>query len=174
MQQMGMEEFTSYDNSGLAPAAQEPVAGMDMGLRLPVFDLDIVPEKRTSYTRMAQNELAIQFYNLGFFRPDLTDQALAVLDMMDFDGKDAVQQKSALNGTMAQQLAMYQQMALSLALKYEPQMAEGLAAQITQGTGMTSTPQAMGSMLDTSSMEGGEDTRVAKARRNSQEATQPE
>lgn len=169
---MGMEEFVSYDNSGIAPVQQAPVAGMDMGLRLPIFDLDIVPEKKTAYTRMAQNELAIQFYNLGFFRPDLTDQALAVLEMMDFDGKDDVEQRIALNGTMAQQLALYQQMALTLAQKYEPEMAEGLANQIMQGTGMNATPQAMGSMMETGTRTG-EDTRVARSREAAQEATQP-
>lgn len=172
--QMGMERYISYSNEGLQPQQQEPVAGMDMGLRLPVFDLDVVPEKRTSYTKMAQNELAIQLYNLGFFRPDLVDQALAVLDMMDFDDKDQVEQRISLNGTMAQQLAMYQQLALSLAQKYEPQMAEGLANNILQGTGMATTPQAAGS-VQTSQPEvrPGEDSRVARSRQAAQEATQP-
>lgn len=170
---MGMEQFVQYNNEGLAPVQQAPVGGVDMGMRLPVFDLDIIPEKKTAYTRMAQNELALQFYNLGFFRPDLTDQALATLEMMDFDGKTDVEQRIALNGTMAQQLALYQQMALSLAMKYEPEMAEGLAAQITQGTGMTQTPMAAGSMMDTGLTDTGEGSRMARARQNSQEATQP-
>ena len=170
--QMGIEQFVQYSNEGLAPVQQEPIAGQDMGMRLPIFDLDIVPEKRTSYTRMAQNELAIQLYNLGFYRPDLVDQALATLDMMDFDDKEQVEQRIALNGTLAQKLARYQQLALMLAMKYEPKMAEGLAAEITQGTGMNATPQAMGSMMNVDT-SGGEDTRVHKAREASQEATQP-
>lgn len=56
----------------------------------PVYDIEVVPEKRTDYTRLAQNELALQFYNSGFFRPELAPQALQAIDMMEFDGKDRV------------------------------------------------------------------------------------
>ena len=36
---------------------------------------------------MEQNELAINFYNMGLFNPQMSDQALACLDIMDFDHK---------------------------------------------------------------------------------------
>ena len=39
---------------------------------------------------MSQNELALQFYNAGFFDPGNAAQALACLEMMDFDGKSMV------------------------------------------------------------------------------------
>ena len=58
---------------------------------------------------------------------------LAALEMMDFGGREAPAQRIAESGTLQQQLAMYQQMALMLAAKYEPQMAEGLAGQIGAG-----------------------------------------
>lgn len=59
---------------------------------------------------MAQNELALQFYQLGFFNPNVTDQALACLDMMDFDRKSFVVDKLQQNGTMMQTMMMLAQM----------------------------------------------------------------
>ena len=37
---------------------------------------------------MSQNELALQFYNAGFFNPQRADQALSCLQMMDFPHKE--------------------------------------------------------------------------------------
>ena len=51
------------------------------------FDVEITAQKQSPYTKMAQNELALQFYSAGFFNPQMADQALACLDMMDFPRK---------------------------------------------------------------------------------------
>ena len=58
---------------------------------------------------MAQNELAMQFFQLGFFNPQMTDQTLMCLDMMQFDGKDGLMQKIAQNGQMFQILQLVEQ-----------------------------------------------------------------
>ena len=81
----GVETFTAYANRGLKP--QDMGGGM---LRLPVFDIRVVPQKRSAYTKMAVNDLALQLFSLGFFRADMADQALRCLTVMDFDGKDAL------------------------------------------------------------------------------------
>jgi hypothetical protein len=57
---------------------------------------------------MEQNELAINFYNMGLFNPQMSDQALACLDIMDFDHKDKVIEKVQANGTMFEQLQQMQ------------------------------------------------------------------
>jgi hypothetical protein len=49
---------------------------------------------------MAQNELALQFYNAGFFSPQNADMAVAALEMMDFTGKDKIITKISQNGTL--------------------------------------------------------------------------
>ena len=49
---------------------------------------------------------------MGFFNPELSDQALVCVDMMDFEGKDAVMQKISQNGTL---LKMVQQMQVQMA-----------------------------------------------------------
>lgn len=131
--QLGREQFIEYTNSGLQMQALGNLPGGEMAYRKPVFDIRVEAEKANPYTKVSQNELALQFFNQGFFNPQLSDQALAALEMMDFGGREALMQRIAENGTLQQQLAMYQQMALTLAAKYEPQMAEGLAGQIGAG-----------------------------------------
>ena len=84
----GAEEFVCFDNSALQPQPYGEAFGQNMGLRLPVFDIKITAQKRNSYTRMTQNELALQFFQLGFFDPQRSDQAMQCLEMMEFEGKD--------------------------------------------------------------------------------------
>ena len=82
--------------------------GVDMGYRLPVFDIAVASEKASPYSRLSQNEMAMSFYSAGFFNPQLADQALACLEMMDFDRKDQVVQRIQQNAMayQAQQMAM--------------------------------------------------------------------
>ena len=83
----GQQEFISYDNSGIQPQDQGQSMGVDMGLRVPLFDVAISSEKASPYSRLSQNEMAMNFYSAGFFKPELADQALACMELMDFDGK---------------------------------------------------------------------------------------
>lgn len=131
----GQEEFVEFSNEGIRPQHQGMMMGEDMGYRLPVFDVEVSTEKMTAYTKIAQNELALQMYNLGFFNPEQADQALTVLDIMDFDHKDLIEDKIRKNQTMQQQLAMYQQLALQQSMELAKftgrgDMVEALAAQI--------------------------------------------
>ena len=70
--EQGQQEYTQYTNDGLQPQFQGNDFGQDMGYRLPVFDIEVKAEKENAYTQLSQNELALQFYNLGFFNPEMT------------------------------------------------------------------------------------------------------
>lgn len=164
------EEFVAYDNSSLKGQPQMTM-GMDMGLRLPEFDIDVTSEKANPYKKMEINDLALNFYNLGFFNPQMTDQALACLNMMDFQKKDEVVQKISENGTLQEMLLMYQQMALQLATKYEPQLAEQMAMQI-MGQGGQPMPQMMGQQVESVSPEEKEHPFVERARGQARASTQ--
>jgi hypothetical protein len=166
----GMQaQFVSYDNSGLKPQPQMTM-GMDMGLRLPEFDIEVTSEKANPYKRAEYNELALSFYNAGFFSPQMTDQALACLSMMDFSKKDEVMQKISENGTLQEMLLMYQQMALQLASKYDPALAEQIATQIMTQGGQP-IPQKVGA--EATEVGGKEEhPYVEKARSNARESTQ--
>ena len=79
---------------------------------------------------MAQNDLALQFYNAGFFNPQMADQALACLDMMDFDRKEFIMQKISQNGGMYQQMMMMQQQMMQLGAMVDQMRG---STEITQG-----------------------------------------
>ena len=110
MGENGVARFVQYSNQGIVPQAQGMDFGMDMGMRIPLFDIEVTAQKQSPYSKMSQNELALQFYSAGFFNPAMADQALVCLDMMDFDRKEFVMQKISQNGGMLQQMMMLAQM----------------------------------------------------------------
>ena len=61
--------------------------------RKPVYDIVIKPQKRSPYSKLAQNELAKEMYNMGFFNPQLAEQSMTALELMDFDGIELVKEK---------------------------------------------------------------------------------
>lgn len=172
--QYGAEHFIKYDNQRLQAQSQGNDFGIDMGYRLPVFDIKVSAQKRNMYTQVTQNELALQFFQLGFFNPQMTDQALMTMDMMEFEGKDGLMQKISQNGTMFQKLVQYMQLALMLARSARPDMVEGLSNDIMQtvGGGMPSASGIVGSNTLANMAFPEEDTRTANARERSRAASQ--
>ena len=134
--QMGIDKYIQFQNTGMQPQPIEAIGGQDMGYRLPVYDISIEPQKKSRYTQVAQNELAKELFGMRLFEPQMADQALMVLEMMDFEGKDKLMQRIAEQGTMYQTMLMWQQFGLTMAQQYRPDMVPGLAQQITsQQTG---------------------------------------
>lgn len=130
----GTQKFVQFSNAGIAPQSQGGNEfGVDMGVRIPLFDVEVTSQKQSPYSKLSQNELALQFYGAGFFNPQLADQALACLDMMDFDRKDFVTQKIAQNGGLFQQMLMMQQQMLMLAQMVDQDRGTNLADQIAAG-----------------------------------------
>lgn len=178
--QRGAEEYISYTNAQLQAQYQGSIGDIDLGFRLPVFDIKVSAQKKNVYTKVAQNELALQFFQLGFFNPQLSDQALACIEMMDFDDKDKISQMIAQNGTMYQQLLLYQQLALSLAQAIgRTDIVQGLASQITGQpvetfTGSGEKAANLSQSDNISGIESEEHTRVKAAREQSNKASQPE
>lgn len=175
--QYGAEQYVSYSNAGIAPQFQGTDFGQSMGYRLPAFDIKVSAQKKSTYTKMSQNEMALQFFQLGFFNPQMTDQTLMCLDIMDFDGKDQLMQKIARQGTMFEKLTQYMQLALMLAAKCQPDMVDGISQDImatlgvapAQGGGAAAMPQEQ----EHTTGAPGEDERVQNARKQTAEASQP-
>ena len=180
----GAQQFINYSNAGLMPQYQGNDFGVDMGYRLPVFDIKVSAQRKTTYTKVTQNELALQFFQLGFFNPNMTDQALSCLDMMEFDGKDEIMQKIAQNGTIQQKLIQYMQLALVLAQESHPDMVQGLSQDIMAtigagiGTPAASSGVSSSTKLDASDNIAGvkqnEPTHVSNSREKAEGASQPE
>lgn len=161
------EEFVSYSNAGIVPQ-QQNIMGQNMGLRLPEFDIEVTSEKANPYKKMEMNELALNFYGQGFFNPQMADQALACLNMMDFNHKDEIMEQIKKNGTMYQMLLQYQQLALMLAQRVDPMMAQNIGNQILQQNGQ---PVPQGGMVDLGGT-GGEHPYVEQSREQARASTQ--
>lgn len=109
--EQGMQEFVTFDNAAMQPVAQNDF-GIDMGMRKPVFDISVRSQKSSPFSKISQNELAKEFYSLGFFDPERAEQALLCMEMMDFDGKQQVVQQikeRAAAYEAQQQMAMQMQ-----------------------------------------------------------------
>ena len=178
--QYGAEQFVTYTNTGIKPQHQGNDFGNDMGYRLPVFDIKVSAQKKNVYTKVTQNELALQFFKMGFFNPQMTDQALMCLDLMEFDGRDEVMQKVAQQGTMFEKLVQYMQLALTFAQMARPDMVQGISQDImnTLGAG-AGTPAAGGgvNMVQSDHIVGidkKEPAGVAKSRERANGASQPD
>ena len=88
-------------------------------------------------------------------------------------------QKISQMGTMFQKLTQYMQLSLALAQKYEPQMAEVIAADVIQSNGGAAVPAGGAPVqLQQGDNIGGEARKehsvVAKARQKSNDAAQPD
>ena len=177
MGENGAARYVEYSNAGISPQFQGIEMGGDMGYRTPLFDIEITAQKQSPYSKMSQNELALQFFGAGFFNPANADQALACLDMMDFDRKQFIMQKIAQNGGMYQQMLMMQQQMLQMAKMIDPAMAETIAAGITGGTPAPMGGQAPGANVEETEALGGneksEATNTKKARQRVAESTDP-
>lgn len=58
--------------------------------RLPEYDIIIKAQKASPFSTLAQNELAKEFFRLGFFEAQNASAAKACIAMMNFEGKDQV------------------------------------------------------------------------------------
>ena len=175
----GAARFVEYSNAGIQPQMQGVEMGVDMGYRVPMFDIEITAQKQSPYSKMSQNEMALQFYSAGFFNPQMADQALACLDMMDFDRKQFIMQKISQNGGMYQQMLMMQQQMLQLAQMVDQDRGTNLADQIAAGiTGNPAPAPLAGGKASAANNEalGGEKAEASntkKARQRVAESTSP-
>ena len=180
MGENGAARYVQYSNAGIQPQHQGFDFGEDMGYRIPLFDIEITAQKSSPYSKMSQNELALQFYNAGMFSPQNADMSLACLDMMDFDRKHFVMQKIAQNGGMYQQMMMMQQQMMQLGALADQarggnEITAGLAAQF----GMQPPVSGGDSKPKVEEMEalggdgGGESVHTKKARQRVADSTSP-
>ncbi len=71
--------------------------GADFQNKRAVFDIAVASQKSSPFSKTAQNELAKELYAAGLFNPGAATPALVCLEMMDFEGKNAVISKVSAN-----------------------------------------------------------------------------
>lgn len=169
----GGNEYIRYNNASLMPQKQENDFDIDTGYRVPCFDIEVSPQKSNPYNKMSQNELALQFYQLGFFNPQMAQQSLACLDAMDFNTKNKLYENIRRNGTMYEQLQEFSQLAYTLAAKYEPEAAaklQGKMAEMGMSAGSNTTN---GTAAATPTTEEKKLTNIEQTRQRVAASTQP-
>lgn len=175
----GQQEFVKYSNSGIKLQSQGVDFGRDMGYRIPLFDIEVSAQKSSPYSKMSQNEMALQFYGNGFFNPQMADQALATLDMMDFDRKQQVINRVQQNGTMMQQMMMMQEQIAKLSAMVDKAYGTNLSAamQMEQPAESAAPQSVYTDMSEMQTDQLGGDTSgsniIDKAKRRVAESTQP-
>ena len=129
----GESEFVRFSGQVLRAQPARVVGGVELGSHEPVFDIVVSAEKKSTFSRLSQNETAKECYQLGFFAPANADAALAALEMMDFEGIEKVRQRVRQNGTLAQQLARMAQLTglLEVQKKSEAPKLSGPAQELS-------------------------------------------
>jgi len=182
MGENGTARYVQYSNAGITPQMQGVDFGVDMGQRVPLFDIEVTAQKQSPYSKMSQNELALQFYQAGFFNPQMSDQALACLDMMDFDRKEFIMQKISQNGTMYQMMMQMQQQMMMLAQMVDQargsNIAQQLMAQFSGGAPVAAIDGSSAPNIEKTEALGGEEGKgeaktTKKARQRVAESTDP-
>ena len=162
------QEFRMYDNGGMQPRLMEMG-----GYRVPEFDLEIAAQDETPYKTMEYNQLALQLFQMGFFRADMAEQSLRCLDLMEFKNKDQLAAVIRQGQQRTRQVTWLQEQLLTalrlLDTRQGTQLAEALAQEMEADVGETldvsglRTPDAGSGVLDA----------VQRQRKRSQEAVRP-
>ncbi len=105
------------------------------GGRKPIFDVVVKPQKRSAYSKLSQNDLMIQMYQLGLLHPQNADAALVAVEGMEFDGKQKMIEQLQQGQTMYKQMQqMGQQMQMQSAqMEKMAMIIEKLTGQSVMG-----------------------------------------
>ena len=134
-------QFVDFD--GRSIAEKEIGRGQDGEplFRKPIFDLEIKAQKKSPWSVMSQNELAKELFGMGAFNPERAQEIQGVLMMMEFEGKEQVEDYVKQGQTL---LNMLQQAQMQI-MQYEAMLTQlGLLPGMPQGSGGASGGAAGG------------------------------
>ena len=120
-------EFRMFDNGGMQPKAL--ALG---GYRVPEFDLEIAAQDETPYKTMEYNQLALQLFQMGFFRADMAEQALRCLELMEFKNKDQLASVIRQGQQRTRQVAWLQRQLLTAVQLLDAKQGTSLAQALEQ------------------------------------------
>lgn len=124
-------KYVTYNNKGLKEQQLPSMyPGEEPKYRKPIFDIKVRPERQSPFSQMAHNELAKELFGAGMFNPEVAQQSLVALEMMQFEGKDKIIQKIQQNAQFMQQMQQQQQQ-----MQMMQQQIQKMAAIIQRLTG---------------------------------------
>ena len=110
----GTSKFVQFNGAQIAAQEQPDAFGISFGKAIPIFDVRVAAQKSSPFATAAQNERAKELYSMGFFNPEFADQALAALEMMQFEGIDKVKERIQNNMTLLNQVQQLQAQVMQL------------------------------------------------------------
>ena len=119
--QGGVARYISYSNE-LINGQRMMLPDGTMSSRKPVFDIKVSAQRKNPFSTLSQNELAMNLYSAGVFNPEMAQQSLMMLDMMEFEGKDKLIAKVQQNYRM---FMMQQQMTMQQMMMGAPVVEDG-------------------------------------------------
>ena len=117
------EEYLRYDGSGLQPVEMN---------RVPAFDLEISAQQESTYKTMEYNQLALQLFQMGFFREDMADQALRCLELMEFKNKDRMVETISRGQTQERRIEALQERLVQAVQLVDSLQGTQLATQLKE------------------------------------------
>ena len=103
--------YEEFDNSALKEQITNEM-GQEL-IRVPVYDIIVVAEKKNPYSTLAQNETIVNLWGMGAFNPENAQAAQIAIELMEFDGKEKVlnyiKEGQTLYNVVQQQQAQIQQ-----------------------------------------------------------------
>ena len=163
----GTDDFVTMSNAMIEGEDQGQAFGIDLGNRLPIFDIVVKPQKNSAYTRESQNQTALNLYNMGFFAPNNADSALACLEMMDFDEIQKVKDRIKQNGTLFDQVMQLQQMLMQVMPLVDAQNGTNFTQELMMGQAQTMSDGQGGKKASVEQSKGSLSTQAAAAAKNS-------
>jgi hypothetical protein len=121
----GSYEFVSFSNAGIKPQPSGMSGDGETLYRKPIFDISIKAQKKNPFSIMSQNELAKELLNMGAFNPERAQEIQGALMMMEFEGKEQVEEYVKQGQTLlniVQQMSQ-EMMMLKAAIGIPPQNA---------------------------------------------------
>lgn len=164
-------QFVSFNNKGVKVQQTEMLGNQGISSRLPVFDIKVVPSKNSAYSRLSQNELALQLYNAGMFNPENADRATATITMMNFTGKQQVLETIQKNGSMYEAIQALAPLALGYAKLIDTQQNNG--GKMTQKIALVLQNLQGASQPLSADIAPADNSLEAQARRRTNESTTP-
>lgn len=149
------DEFIDFSNKAIAP---------DFNNKEPIFDLKIKAQKKSPFSQTAMNETAMNLYSAGFFTPDNAQAAMVALEMMDFEGIDAVRRRVSEGATLYNQIQQLQAQMAQMA-----QTIKILTGEEEQPVAASGRDMRVKVQRDTASAGISSENPVAEARSNAQE-----
>lgn len=90
--EQGMMQYIQYSNANIR-AQQSMIPGVGAGSRVPIFDIDIKVQRNSPFSQLSANQSAQEMFGAGFFNPELAEQSLTALELMEFEGKEKVEER---------------------------------------------------------------------------------